>query len=88
MKIKKNAPETPTLIPSNIVASIGRAVFGSHWQAPLAKALKIQDQTMRRWTNDGCPASIAATLRTILKERELEIGNALVSLSQFDEPAQ
>lgn len=88
MKTKKGATEVLTLIPSNIVGNIGRAVFGTHWQAPLAKALKVQDQTMRRWTNDGCPVTAVATLRTILKEREIEIGKALVSLAQFDEPAQ
>src|SRR5947199_10229180 len=61
------------IIPSALIASAGRAIFGAHWQAPLAKTLRIQDQTMRRWTNDGCPTAIVGQLRLVLKERAEEI---------------
>lgn len=73
------------IIPSAIVASTGRAIFGSHWQAQLAKTLRIHDQTMRRWTNDGAPSEISKQLRAVLKERAEEITQALQKLDSLEE---
>ncbi len=73
-----------SLIPPATVAAAGRTLFGSHWQSPLAKALKVHDQVMRRWTNDGCPASHAAALEELLRDRAVEIGQVLKNLAMFE----
>jgi hypothetical protein len=73
-----------TLITPKILSAAGRTLFGSLWQSPLAKALKVHDQVMRRWTNDGCPAMHAPTLDRLLRERAEEISQVLASLAAFD----
>lgn len=73
------------IIPSALVASTGRAIFGAHWQAQLAKTLRVHDQTMRRWTNDGCPTAMVEHLRVVLKERAEEIARALRDLEGIKE---
>lgn len=87
--VKRNgaAAAAPLFIPPATVAAIGRAIFGAHWQSPFAKALKVQDQTMRRWTNDGCPLSLVGAMRTLLQDRAGEIGVALTSLAEFRDEA-
>jgi hypothetical protein len=73
-----------TIIPPQILAAAGRALYGSHWQSPLAKALKVHDQLMRRWTNDGCPASHASSLGRLLHDRAQEVSDVLMRVSAFD----
>ena len=70
-------------IPPATVGGIGRALFGPHWQAPLARAMKVAEQAMRRWTNDGVPASHAEDLREILAARAKEIQGVLKELEEF-----
>ena len=81
---QKPGTAAPDIIPSATVADIGRAIFGPHWQVPLAKALKVQDQMVRRWTNDGCPAPLMKNLRTILEARATEIQRVLKVLEEFE----
>jgi hypothetical protein len=85
--MKKREPAPNGSIPPNALAEIGRAVFGQHWQGPLARALKVHDRTVRRWTNDGCPSDLTGQLRAILEERQKEIHRALGALAEFGEEA-
>ncbi len=64
-------------IPPETIADIGRAIYGPIWQGALAKALKVQEQTVRRWTNDGAPAEIAVPMRLLLAEREADVQRVL-----------
>jgi hypothetical protein len=85
--MKKRKPAPLDSIPSQILADIGRAVFGQHWQVPLAKALKVHDRTLRRWANDGGPLELTDPLRVILEERQKEIHHALGALAELREEA-
>lgn len=81
--MKKRKPVPLESIPAQILADIGRAVFGQHWQVPLAKALKVHDRTLRRWANDGGPLELTDPLRLILEERQKEIRLALGALAEM-----
>ena len=85
--MKKRKPVALESIPAHILADIGRAVFGQHWQIPLAKSLKVHDRTLRRWANDGGPLELADPLRIILEERQKEIHLALGALAAMNEEA-
>jgi hypothetical protein len=85
--MKKRKPASLDSIPPNILSDIGRAVFGQHWQVPLAKALKVHDRTLRRWANDGGPLELTDPLRVILEDRQKEIHHALGALAEMGEEA-
>lgn len=85
--MKKRRPVPIESIPPHILADIGRAVFGQHWQAPLAKTLKVHDRTLRRWANDGGPLELTETLRAVLEERQKEIHRVLGALTELGEEA-
>lgn len=72
-------------IPPQIVADFGRSVFGPHWQVPLAKALRIPEQTLRRWTNDGGPQETLPKMMRILAEHETDIARLRVLLGEYAE---
>lgn len=71
------------IIPPLAVAETGRALFGPVWQMSLAKAMKVQDQAMRRWTNDGCPTDMAPRMRQLLAARAEEISRAILTLDEY-----
>ena len=87
--MKKNqASKHPGLIPPTTIAEIGRAIFGPHWQAPLARAMKVQEQVVRRWTNDGCPVMLHTKLHDLLNERVADIHRVLGELETFSVEAE
>lgn len=85
--MKKRNPAPLESIPAHILADIGRAVFGQHWQVPLAKTLKVHDRTLRRWANDGGPLELTEQLRIILEDRQKEIHRALGALAEMGKEA-
>ena len=54
------------------------------WQPQLARALKVPDQSVRRWTNDGAPVDTLAKLRTLLTDRAEEITRMADQLDAYD----
>jgi hypothetical protein len=80
------APEKikPGLVSAADIASIGRATFGQQWQPQMATALKVADQVVRRWTNDGCPTDMLPRLRQMLADRAVAISNAEHSLEKYE----
>lgn len=67
----------------DLVRRAGIALYGEHWQMPLAKALKVADRTMRRvaqaaregsdyTVNQGWASEIRALLKPIPLEREIQ----------------
>ncbi len=74
----------PGIISAQIIADIGRAAFGVQWQPQLARALKVPDQSVRRWTNDGAPVEVLAKLRVLLKDRAEEITRMAQQLDAYD----
>lgn len=85
--MKKRNPAPLESIPPHILTDIGRAVFGQHWQGPLARILKVHDRTLRRWANDGCPLEMTEQLRAILEERQKEIHRSLGALADLSKEA-
>lgn len=77
--------QSTSIIPPVAVAETGRALFGPVWQISLAKAMKVQDQVMRRWTNDGCPKDMGPRMRQLLSARAEEISRAMASLEEYPE---
>ncbi|HYD18645.1 MAG TPA: hypothetical protein VEF76_09215 [Patescibacteria group bacterium] len=76
--------ENPNLIPAQVVADIGRAAFGQQWQPQLARAMKVPEQSVRRWTNDGCPVDMLAKFRKLLDERQVEISRMGSALDGYE----
>lgn len=74
----------PGLVSAADIASIGRAAFGQQWQPQMAHAMKIADQVIRRWTNDGCPSDMLPRLRQMLADRAVAISNAEQTLEKYD----
>ena len=80
------APEKmkPGLVSAADIANIGRAAFGQQWQPQMARALKVADQAVRRWTNDGCPTDMLPRLRQMLADRAGEITTIEHALEKYD----
>lgn len=72
------------LISPQVLADIGRAAFGVQWQPQLARALKVPEQHIRRWTNDGAPVDNLSKLRLILDARTEEITRMARLLDVYD----
>ncbi len=72
------------LISPQVLADIGRAAFCVQWQPQLARALKVPEQHIRRWTNDGAPVDNLAKLRLILDARTEEITRMARLLDVYD----
>lgn len=53
----------------------GEALFGPHWQSPLARALGMSDRHMRRLASGEAPITegMAADIRRLLAERRATI---------------
>jgi hypothetical protein len=49
----------------------GEALFGPRWQTEIAKALNVNDRTVRRWAAepDTVPRGVSADLRRLCDER-------------------
>ncbi len=39
----------PVKSPQDMLADIGRTLYGDHWRLPLARGVGINDETIRRW---------------------------------------
>jgi len=53
----------------------GTVLFGPYWQRELARALSVNDRTVRRWAAGDYPVpqGIWDRLRQILREHELKL---------------
>ena len=58
-----------------LFGQIGRALFGSHWQADLARALDVNVRTVRRWGagQEAPPPGVWRDLEEIAIERGAEL---------------
>ncbi|MDF3025624.1 MAG: hypothetical protein K0R10_2985 [Alphaproteobacteria bacterium] len=82
--MKKPDKNLAGLISPQVLADIGRAAFGVQWQPQLARALKVPEQHIRRWTNDGAPVDNLSKLRLILDGRTEEISRMAKQLDEYD----
>lgn len=74
----------PGFISPQDVADTGRAAYGQQWQPQMARALRLSDQAIRRWTNDGCPSDMLPALRGLLHTRAMEISKVEQELEKYD----
>lgn len=72
-----------TALTPDLVARAGIALYGEHWQMPLARLLNVADRTVRRvaqaartgddyQVNQAWAAEIVAALQPIPLEREIQ----------------
>lgn len=68
----------------DLLTDCGEALFGSRWQSALARALDVDDRTMRRWVSgeNGMPAGVNIDLLRLLTERASDIGALLPRLKK------
>lgn len=76
--------------PADMLADIGRALYGEHWRRPLADALGINERQIRRWLAGDTLADdhpVFADALTMLRRRQREIVGIADRLSRWREPA-
>ena len=69
-------PVVRTFTARNLEA-IGRALYGTRWQSPLARDLGVRYRTIRRWMTGerGLPAGLADDLDRLLRARAGQISS-------------
>lgn len=56
----------------DLLESIGQALYGSRWQSDMARAIDVDDRTVRRWVYGGkIPDGVFVDLMRILQERAM-----------------
>ena len=52
----------------------GRTLFGERWQTALARALRVNPSTVRRWVSGAIPVPISrqVMIETLIRNRKLE----------------
>jgi hypothetical protein len=61
--------------------TVGRALYGDQWQAPLARDLGVATRSVQRWiAGDRETPDLAADLRPLVQKRHAELGALLTRL--------
>jgi len=61
---------------------IGECLYGELWQSQLARALGVNDRTVRRWAiGKGAPGTYASAMIGLLAHRRAAIDDALAHLA-------
>ncbi len=57
----------------SLLSRVGEALYGSHWQTDLAKAVGVSDRTMRRWVAEpgSVPRGLYMDLLNLVVERQV-----------------
>lgn len=60
----------------DVLAKAGRAMYGDQWQSPLARALGINDRTVRRWASgeSNVPQHMHSIILGLMDARIASIG--------------
>lgn len=73
--------------PPDMLADIGRALYGEHWRMPLSRDVGISDETLRRWmtgrTELPADHGVFADALALLQRREAEIAEAKTALRKW-----
>lgn len=58
---------------SRLLREAGEALYGPRWQTEIARALNVNDRTVRRWIagDDEVPSGVAFDLWRLCEERML-----------------
>jgi len=75
--------------PADMLAEIGRALYGEHWRRPLAEALGIDERQLRRWLTASGRLTVGHGLfrdaLALLERRATEITAAAAILKRWQE---
>ena len=57
------------------LAAVGQALFGSHWQEPMADALLVSSRTVRYWIagREQIPIGIWGELRDLIADYQTDL---------------
>lgn len=67
-------PVAPAILTPDELAEIGRAIFGDRWQAPLGRALDLNDRSIRRLADGTSPVHEALARRLLAVARQRRDG--------------
>lgn len=74
----------PVTEPADVIAAVGRALFGDHgWQAKLARALDVNENTVGRWLTDRTPLPASHGVFATLSEHLRRLGALADKLDQW-----
>lgn len=72
---------------ADILADAGRALYGEHWRLALARALQVDDDTIRRWMSGRTPFRVDhpvfVDLLDLLRRRQSELGETEASIRDW-----
>lgn len=73
--------------PADILADIGRALYGDRWRLALARGVQVDDDTIRRWMTgrtDLAPNhGVFGDALTLLRQRQKDIAAAADDLERW-----
>lgn len=69
------------LMTSDLLRTVGEALYGERWQVPLARALGVSDRNLRYWAVGKPIPDIRDRLAALLSGRQRQIAQALQALS-------
>lgn len=65
----------------NLLKTVGEALYGRQWQAPLSRDLGVSDRTVRNWAADvGQPDDLSDRLLPILRQRGESVIHLITTL--------
>ena len=67
------------------ITKVGRLLYGTNWQTPLAEKLGKGVRTVRHWAKGDSlpPHSTAKDLQTLLRDQAKELGRAAEELNEW-----
>lgn len=65
----------------DLLADVGRALYGPFWHRELARALDVNERTVRRW-EQGAAVTAWDDLAMLVRARGLKLGDLLARIEQ------
>ena len=61
---------------------LGQALYGERWRSELARSLRVDERTVRRWANGDYepPEGVWGELETLAKERRKTLADLIARL--------
>lgn len=73
--------ESPqTMTDAALLSAVGAALFGPHWRNQLAREIRVNERSVRRWLEDDhVPAGVWADVAELASHRHAELGPLIVA---------
>lgn len=72
------------IIPPDVLAAVGRAALGHHWQVPLSEQINMSPRMVRYYAKQGAPVRLRDELKRLLKEKAAEVERAAALLDRLE----